>query len=85
MPKKKVEKIIEMKSKTVSQKSELGSLGMLCLCDAGFAGPNYDISDSPVYFFPILENSIEVTLYDMETTIDPNNKYYSEISDLLRK
>ena len=78
------EKVLEMRSKTVSQKSRLGNLGLLCLLEAGFVGPPYSLKDISVDFYPIAD-SIDISFYDMSTTINSENKYYNEIKDCLIK
>ena len=73
-----------MTKKEVKQDTHLGRLGLSCLNDAGFCGPPYNLSDLLVCFYPS-SNSIEVSFYDMETTIDSKNKYYNIIKEKLSK
>ncbi len=72
-----------LKSKIVSQDSELGNLGLLSLLDKGFCGPPYDLSGCSVSFYRIGEG-IDVSFYDMSCGVYPGDKYYDEIIEYFK-
>ena len=78
------EKVLKIKRKAVSQNSRLGSLGLLCLFEAGFAGLPYHLKNRSIDFYQIADN-IGINFYNRNTTINSKNKYYNEIKDCLIK
>lgn len=67
-----------IKNKIVGQNTELGSLGLSCLLEKGFCGPNYDLSDCNVGFY-LLGDNISISFYDMFCVVRPKEKYYDEM------
>lgn len=69
---------------SVSQDSPLGILGLNVIFKAGFAGPAFDLLDQRV-FLAQGDKSIEVTFFDMTTTVHSTDQQYQHIADLLLK
>ena len=63
-------------------KTELRSLCLTALFNAGFAGPPYNL-DNLSAFANQSGNSIVISFYDMKTTISPDNELFDKILPLL--
>jgi len=64
----------------VRQDTELGSLGISALVEAGFCGPNCGLSDIDVRVTEVGE-LFDVSFYDMSTLVGSHSRFYQEIKD----
>lgn len=74
-----------MPEKIVSQDSKLGNVGLLCLLEKGFCGPNYDLSEVDVHVIKFNEDCYNVSFWDMSCCVNHDNKYYDRLSSEYRK
>ena len=69
-------------SKEAKPGTALRSLIISVLVKAGYCGPSYSLDDLSGYVSKF-GDSINVRLYDMETTIGSGDKYYEEIKQMI--
>lgn len=77
---------MNIKNKFIMQEAKpntkLRDLAIFVLSDKGFAGPNYNLDDISA-FVSKEEDYITVKFWDMQTTINKDNKYYNDINNLI--
>lgn len=70
----------DLSCKVVSQRSDLGSLGLWALMDAGFCGPNHDLGDLSVSIYKGSKN-YSIHFYYRDCDVGKDHKLYNKIDE----